>query len=218
MQIPEKFQNEDGSLNSDAILKSYSELERKIGGMVSIPGDDADAESIARFRRANGVPDDISGYPIDALFDDESIRKKFLDAGLNVKQVEKIYQIANEFFTPMLQEMYSRHVESDEMKQLSDFFGGDEKMRAALPAIQTFGEKFLPSDVFESMSSNAAGIRGIYAMMQSMEPNVALDKNSSDGMTDSDLRRMMRDPKYWRDHDPEYVRKVESGFKKLYAE
>jgi hypothetical protein len=27
--IPEKFQNSDGTLNTDALLKSYSELEKK---------------------------------------------------------------------------------------------------------------------------------------------------------------------------------------------
>jgi len=30
MQIPEKFQNEDGTLNVDALVKSYTELEKKI--------------------------------------------------------------------------------------------------------------------------------------------------------------------------------------------
>ena len=42
-------------------------------------------------------------------------------------------------------------------------------------------------------------------------------KNESEKLTDNDLRRMMRDPKYWRDHDAEYVRKIENGFKKLYS-
>ena len=27
----------------------------------------------------------------------------------------------------------------------------------------------------------------------------------------------LRDPKYWRDRDPEYVRRIENGFKKLYG-
>lgn len=54
-------------------------------------------------------------------------------------------------------------------------------------------------------------------MMQSMEPDVKTEKNSSENLSDSDLRRMMRDPKYWRDAEPEYVRKIENGFKKLYS-
>lgn len=31
------------------------------------------------------------------------------------------------------------------------------------------------------------------------------------------LREMMRDPKYWRDQDQEYIRMIENGFKKLYG-
>ena len=54
-------------------------------------------------------------------------------------------------------------------------------------------------------------------MMQSMEPHVETQKNENENLTDSDLRRMMRDPKYWRDSDPEYVHKIENGFKKLYS-
>lgn len=36
-------------------------------------------------------------------------------------------------------------------------------------------------------------------------------------LTDESLRQLMCDPKYWRGHDPEYVRKIENGFKKLYG-
>ena len=30
-----------------------------------------------------------------------------------------------------------------------------------------------------------------------------------------DLRRMMRDPRYWRDHDPYIIQRVCEGFKDL---
>ena len=33
-KIPEKFLNEDGTLNTDALVKSYCELEKKMGRMV----------------------------------------------------------------------------------------------------------------------------------------------------------------------------------------
>jgi hypothetical protein len=31
------------------------------------------------------------------------------------------------------------------------------------------------------------------------------------------LQAMMRDPKYWRDHDPALVAKVSAGFARLYG-
>ena len=87
----------------------------------------------------------------------------------------------------------------------------------ALRAINAFGEKYLPREAFDTLCATPQGIRSIYTMMQSMEPNVQTDNPMQKNLTDNDLRQMMRDPKYWRDQDPEYVRKIENGFKKLYS-
>ena len=216
-KVPEKFLNEDGTLNSDSLLKSYNELEKKIGGMVSIPNAESDNATREKFNRAIGVPDDASKYPSDDIFDDESVRNKFREIGLTCSQVEQIYKIANEYLSPVLSELFLMQNETNAMSELKNFFGGDEKMNDALHAINAFGEKFLPRDAFDALCSTPQGIQGIYKMMQSMEPRVETQKNENENLTDSDLRRMMRDPKYWRDGDPEYVRKIENGFKKLYS-
>ncbi len=216
-KIPEKFLNDDGTLNSDALMKSYCELEKKIGTMVSVPSDDADNDARQKFNRAIGVPDSIDAYPTNELFDDENVREKFLEIGLTPTQVEKIYAIANEFLSPAIREIFALQNQTRASTELKNFFGSDEKMRDALLAIQTFGEKFLPTDAYDAMCSTAQGIQGLYRMMQSMEPGVRTDKNDTEILSDSDLRRMMRDPKYWRDGDAEYIRKIENGFKKLYS-
>lgn len=216
-KIPGKFLNEDGTLNADALLKSYSELEKKIGGMISIPTSDSDENVRAKFNKAIGVPDNASEYPVNEIFDDESVRQKFHEIGLTKNQVEKIYDIAEEYLSPILSELFSLENETNAIAELKTFFGGEEKMKEALVAIKNFGEKFLPQDAFDSLCSTPQGIQSVYKMMQSMEPKVLTDKSSSDILSDSDLRRMMKDPKYWRDQDPEYVRKIENGFKKLYS-
>ena len=61
-KIPEKFLNKDGTVNTDALIKSYAELEKKIGAMVSVPTDDCDDETRAKFNHAIGVPDSASQY------------------------------------------------------------------------------------------------------------------------------------------------------------
>jgi len=217
MEIPKKFQNDDGTLNADSIIKSYSELEKKIGGMVTVPMENSEPEVREKFLRAAGVPDDISEYPANPLFDDDAIREKFKSAGLNKAQVEKIYEIANEYLQPALADIFAKRYEEEAIGELKNFFGGEDKMRAAISDIAAFGEKFLPADTFQSLSASPAGIRSIYAMMQSMEPSVETGKSAADAASESDLREMMKDPKYWRDHDAEYIRKIETGFKKLYA-
>ena len=72
-KIPEKFLNSDGTLNSDALLKSYSELEKKIGTMISVPDANADSETRSKFYRAIGVPQNADEYPTNDMFDDEPI-------------------------------------------------------------------------------------------------------------------------------------------------
>ena len=216
-KIPEKFLNEDGTLNTDSLVKSYNELEKKIGTMVSVPNADADDKTRERFFRAIGVPDDAKEYPVNDMFDDDSVKQKFHDIGLTCNQVEEIYAIANEFLSPLLSELFDAKNETSAYSELKNFFGDDEKMCDALRAINTFGERFLPHDAFESLCSTPQGIQGVYRMMKSMEPDVQTQKNESENLSDDDLRRMMRDPKYWRDGDPEYVRKIENGFKKLYS-
>ena len=36
--------------------------------------------------------------------------------------------------------------------------------------------------------------------------------------SEEELRNLMRDPRYWRDHDGELVRRVTDGFRRLYPE
>lgn len=46
------------------------------------------------------------------------------------------------------------------------------------------------------------------------EPRYFEDEKESG--SENGLRKMMRDPRYWRERDPETVRKVTKGFKNLY--
>ena len=216
-QIPEKFLNENGELNTDALVKSYCELEKKIGGMISVPNENSDDDVKQKFNHAIGVPDNANDYPKNNLFDDESVREKFHQIGLTAKQVEQIYNIAEEFLQPTLSNLFQLQIETNAINELKNFFGSEQKMKDAMKEINAFGEKFLPKDAFDELCSTPQGIQGVYKMMQSMEPEVLTDESVNENLSDDDLRKMMQDPKYWRDHDSEYVRKIENGFRKLYS-
>lgn len=216
-QIPEKFLDDKGELNTSALIKSYCELEKKMSNMISVPNDDSDENVKQKFNHAIGVPENASEYPTNDLFDDESVRNKFHEIGLTSKQVEQIYSIAEEFLQPTLKNLFELQNQTNAINELKNFFGGTEKMNDAMREINAFGEKYLPASAFEELCATPQGIQGIYKMMQSFEPNVLTDKNATENLSDDMLRDMMRDPKYWRDQDPEYVRKIENGFKKLYS-
>ena len=216
-KVPEKFLNQDGTLNTEALLKSYGELEKKIGTMITVPTPESDETIRNKFNRAIGVPESFNEYPINEMFDDENLRKKFHEIGLTTTQVEKNYSIADEFLSPVLSDLFSVQNEQSAMNELKNFFGSTEKMNEALHAINEFGQRFLPHDAFDALCSTPQGIQCLYNMMQSMEPNVEIQNSSEKNLSENDLRRMMRDPKYWRDNDIEYIRKIENGFKKLYS-
>ena len=57
--VPEKFWDPEnlGTMRTDALLKSYLELERKLGSTVLLPVDAADQEGRRRMLRALGVPE-----------------------------------------------------------------------------------------------------------------------------------------------------------------
>ena len=130
--IPEKFLNENGELNTSALVKSYCELEKKMSNMVSVPNDDSDDATKKKFNHAIGVPDDASEYPTDSVFDDESVRKKFHEIGLTSNQVKQIYDIAEEFLQPTLKNLFELQNENNAINELKKFFGDDEKMNEAL--------------------------------------------------------------------------------------
>ena len=216
--FPDKFKNEDGTLNSESLLKSYAELEKKLGGMVNIPSDDSDEESREKFYSAIGVPKAASEYPDDPMFSDmPELKEKFKEIKLSKKQAEEVCKLASEYLTPALNSVMSKQYESGALTDLKTFFGGDEKMGAALSEINNYAEKNLSPEAYETLCSSADGIKTIYKMMQSNEPKIMASNRSEDSLNKDSLRQMMRDPKYWRDHDDEFIRKIESGFKKLYA-
>ena len=42
------------------------------------------------------------------------------------------------------------------------------------------------------------------------------DREAEQGVAEAQLRDLMRDPRYWRDRNPDHVAKVASGFSQLY--
>ncbi|MDR1826475.1 MAG: hypothetical protein LBQ49_02160 [Rickettsiales bacterium] len=219
--LPEKFVKEDGALDTELLLKSYQELEKKIGGMIAIPADgDDDDGAREKFLRAIGAPDSADGYPDDPMFEDmPEVKEKFREIGLTKKQAAAVYKMAAEMLRPAISTVMSAHAESEAMKELCEFFNAadanDEKLRAVLSDINEFAEKNLAPETFEVMASSTDGIKALYNMMRSKDPDVAAGAAGGEP-DDRELRAMMKDPKYWRDQDPEFVRKIEAGFKKLY--
>lgn len=219
--IPEKFWDaEAGSLRTEALLKSYVELERKLGSMMPMPNAD-DPNSRHKLQRALGKPETAEGYEINSPHElippDPAVNAKLHEAGLSSEQAQIVYNLAAEHLVPLIEEANCKASQEHERQQLTAHFGGEQKWQTIAPQIKTWAQANLADEVYESLGASADGVIAIYHMMQTREPNVISEAAIPSTKVDQKhLSSMMRDPRYWRDRDPAFVAEVTAGYKQLF--
>jgi hypothetical protein len=220
--VPEKFWDaKAGAVRMESLLKSYLELEKKLGGMVSLPDED-DLDGRDRLQRALGKPESAEGYKIEArdgfAAPDPVINQRLYEAGFSNEQAQLVYDLAVEHLAPALEEVNREATQSIEQSKLAAHFGGEQKWQAIAPQIKTWAEANLSEEVFETLGSSYDGVIAIYQMMQTREPSVISETAAPTSDVNPDqLSQMMKDPRYWRDRDPTFVAQVTEGYKRLYG-
>lgn len=219
-EVPEKFWDEEkGEIRLDALLKSYRELERRLSQRLLPPAEDADPEERARFLRALGVPETPEGYEIvpkhELCGPDPEINKRLHAAGFTCRQAQLVYDLAAERLLPLIAEAAAEYESQRQLARLIDAFGGEERFRRAAKQIAAWGRKNLAPAVFEALSTSYEGVMAMHRMMQKDEPALLREAESEDAMDEAALRKMMQDPRYWRTRDPDFVRRVTEGFRRL---
>jgi hypothetical protein len=221
--IPEKFRDPaTGALRVEALLKSYLELERAMSRRVTPPGDDAPDEERARWRKVIGVPDSPEGYAIDAAHDmcgpDPEVNRRLHEAGFTCRQAQLVYDLAAERLLPLIAEAAAEFEAGKQRERLHAEFGGEERFRRLAPQIAAWGRANLPDAVFAALSSTAEGVVALHRMMAAKEPPLARDATAEAAPDEAELRKMMRDPRYWRTREPDFVKRVTEGFRRLVGE
>ena len=61
----------------------------------------------------------------------------------------------------------------------------------------------------------AEGVIALHRMMEGREPGLAHRGEAPSAADETELRSMMRDPRYWRTREPDFVRRVTDGFRRL---
>jgi len=201
--LPEKFWDpENGEPRIEALANSYSELERRLG----TPQD---------------VPSSADGYEIQAphelLESSPEVNQRLHEAGFSKAQAQLVYDLAHDALSPMVCEIAQDMNHEFEKRKLAEHFGGNEQWDHASQQIATWGKVHLPESVLDALGSSYDGILALKTMMESDEPSLS---NTGDfhhsQESEQDLRRIMSDPKYWRDRNPDLVRHVQQGFERLY--
>lgn len=201
--LPEKFWDADtGEIRLDELIKSYIALEKKLSSGPQIP---ASAE-------------DYCVNCDHGLFTpDTELNRRLHSGGFTQEQAQMVYDLAAERMVPMILEIAGEFKADREIDRLVAAFGGPEKWQEISRQLLAYGRKNLPGDVLDNLSSSFEGVMMLHRMMKGEGGMTSPRVEAAEGLEESDLRGMMRDPKYWRQKDPAFVGKVTEGFRKLYG-
>jgi hypothetical protein len=218
--VPEKFWDaENGTVRTEALLKSYLELEKKLTGGLPDPATDDGKRALCKML---GCPDSPEDYQIDVSHGyftvDPALNTKLHALGFTTPQVQEVYNLAAEKLVPMILDMAAEFQADRELERLSEQFGGPEKWTEMSRQLLAFGKKNLQPDVLRALASSFDGVMVLHNMMNDGTGSVfgAGDAAPENGATN--LHAMMRDPKYWRDRDPAFIAKVTEGFARMYGD
>jgi hypothetical protein len=219
-EVPEKFRDAaTGAVRVDALLKSYLELERRMSQRAGRPAPDAAPEDLARFRQAMGIPDSADGYDIAAPHDlccaDPEVNGRLHAAHFSNDQAQLVYDLAAERLLPLIAEAAAQYEADRQRAVLIQHYGGEDGFRRMAAQLAAWGQAKLPAPVYAALASTAEGVMALEQMMRGQEPGLGRDTAAPAPDSETELRAMMRDPRYWRARDPQFIQRVTDGFRRL---
>lgn len=216
LEVPEMFWDKDSkSVNLPALLKSQADLRKKIGedkspkdgnyevaipeefkGAIEIDTESTLYKSVCAFAKEHGLSQDDFNDLVRPYIDD--LATPFREAKDNVKSEEQ---------------------------KLGQIFGNkkQEVIERVNTFIQNSGLSKDPDVMGEIglLTMTANGIKALNMIATAMSGNMPMANGSagySEQLNEDQLREMMKDPRYWREHEPSFVKKIQDGFQRLYPE
>ena len=222
-EIPAKFRDpETGALRAEALLRSYLELERKLARMIELPPEGGDPFAHPPLRSALGIPEAPEGYAVTSKSEliqvDPEVNRILHAAGFTPAQVQLVYDLAAERMIPAVQNLAGDFEAERQVERLCHDFGGEEKFQEIAKSIKAWGQQNLPPEVFDALSGTCEGVHAMHRMMSSGVRARMGEGTAAGGAGEDELKRLMADPRYWREKDAVLVRQVSEGFKRLYPE
>lgn len=205
--LPDKFFDAaTGSINLEALIAAYNELALR---------DDNIVEGNIR-----NLPESYDKYdikiPSPYLERDDDVLKRMYEKKFTNEQAQLVYDLANERVLPYIEEMTVNFEAARQIEKLVAYFGSRERFNEISRQLSAWAKQNLNLQVYDALASTSEGVIALYQMMSSKEPGLAKDSRLPEDISEESLRRMMEDPRYWRDHDKSYVSKITRGFEKLY--
>lgn len=205
--LPEKFWDaEKQTVRLEELIAAYNELALRDDNLVE--------------GNLRGLPESYEQYDIKIpnpyLERDDEVLKRLYEKKFTNEQAQLVYDLANERVIPYLEEMTVNFEASRQLERLVAHFGSQEKFNEISRQISAWAKTSLTPEVYDALASTYEGVLALYKMMSSDEPALLHDMSRPEELSEENLRKMMEDPRYWRDHDKSYVAKITRGFQKLY--
>ena len=203
--VPEKFWDADaGGVRVEQLINSYKSLEKKLS-------DKAEASKI----------DAPSSYNIkikDELFDiDPALNDRLREKGFTEAQAQEVYDLAVEHMLPIILSVVDDYKADREAEKLINHFGGMDKWSETARQLKAYGEKALSKEALTGLAGSFEGILALHKMMlNDIGDGVTVRGKAVGASTVTDINVMMKNPKYWRDRDPNYIAKVTEAFERVY--
>ena len=170
-----------------------------------------------------GVPDSAENYQLeikhDLLASDPQVNQKLYDLRFTNQQAQAVYDLAAEKVLPVIEELAQDYEAARQRLALENQFGGKERFEQVARQISAWAKQNMSADIFDALATTYEGVMTLYKMMQTNEP-VMMPKGVPvcDFLDEEGLKKLMMSPKYWRDQDPQTLKKVADGFNRLYPQ
>lgn len=207
--LPDKFWDEQNSkVKMEELIADYVSLASRDDNLVET--------------NVRNIPAGYDKYEIKSpsplLEPDEEIFKRFYEKGFTNEQAQLVYDLAGERVLPVLGEMSVNFEAERQLEKLAGHFGGRDKFNEISRQLSAWAKQNVKPEIYEALGSTAEGVIALYNMMSSSEPSLSREGGGFEQLSEQSLRKMMEDPRYWRDKDSAYISKISRGFEKLYPE
>lgn len=221
-----KFTKSDtGEVDVGGLFKSYSELEKLLGGSIRIPGENATEEEKADFRRKLGVPDKPEEYGIAFDGADPEFLTEFTkvshELGIPKVQAQKL---ADWYYNSTVKKMQALNAATQ--KHLEEEWGADYDKNLLLAKrvmLQFVPEEDATAIEFGELGSNPTLIKIFHGIAKAIGEGRFLQSQGGPLLSDDDLRRRLseiqNDPDYFNTLSPKYrtlQKERDEIYKKLY--
>lgn len=207
--LPEKFYDAGtGEIKVEELAAAYNELAARDSNLVE--------------GNVRNIPSSYDKYeikiPNPLLERDDEVLKRFHQCGFSNEQAQLVYDLANERVIPVIDQLTVNFEAQKQLEKLVRYFGGQERFNEISRQISTWAKGNLRPEIYDALGTTSEGVIALYKMMSSNEPGLGKDGFAEEELSEDKLRKMMEDPRYWRDKDKSYIAKITNGFEKLYPE